>query len=510
MGTTPDSSSSPRDRSPAARPLWRRVLGAPEAGLVLVILLLGAALTAFGGTRPSKDTWDITLPTSATARVQSGEIVVRSDDPALAATIAARLPEREGGNLRIEQGGQTRAFDAGQRPRLVEAEGAPAVLKVRVPVNKFLNIENLTLVANSASYIAIMAVGMTMIIAMGGIDLSVGMIWALAAYIGAFVLKYPWNQGLPPLGLGGSSAAFWLAAVLGVGGLCVGLAGRARSLGHTPIARVSLPMLAVGGLGSLAALAGVVLALRTVAFENPTLDPLPMPWYVSIPLGVGVCAAVGAICGLVNGSLTVGLRVHPFIITLGMMAVLEGAIFVLSRGQSLAGVPDSYGSHFFKKEIAGVTPVPVFVMVGIASLGVLLLTRSVLGRRTLAIGDNEKAATYAGIPVGRVKITVFTLMGALAGLSAAVNLGYWQGASPGSGQGYELQVIAATVIGGASLAGGRGSALGAVLGALLIQLITNGMIILDIDQSYNKIVMGTAIVVAVVVDQAKRQLQPKK
>jgi ribose transport system permease protein len=147
-------------------------------------------------------------------------------------------------------------------------------------------------------------------------------------------------------------------------------------------------------------------------------------------------------------------------------------------------------------------------MVAVAAAGAFVLGRTVLGRRAYAIGGNETAARYAGVPVGRTKIIMYTLMGMLAGLSAAVYLGYLGAASSDAGQGYELSVIAAAVIGGASLSGGRGSAVGAVLGAILIQLINNAMIILDIDTNYTNIVMGAAIVVAVVLDQAKSRLLP--
>ena len=190
-----------------------------------------------------------------------------------------------------------------------------------------------------------------------------------------------------------------------------------------------------------------------------------------------------------------------------MMAVIEGFLFVLSGSQSLVGVPAGFGDHFFKARLAGVYPVPVFCMIATTVVGTIVLRRMVLGRRTLAIGDNEKAAMYAGIPVGRTKIMVYMLAGMLAGLSAAVNLGYWQSASPSAGKGLELQVIAATVIGGASLAGGRGSAIGAVLGAILIEMINNGMVMLEVDSNYNKIVMGVAIVLAVVIDQTKTRMQ---
>jgi ribose/xylose/arabinose/galactoside ABC-type transport system permease subunit len=145
-------------------------------------------------------------------------------------------------------------------------------------------------------------------------------------------------------------------------------------------------------------------------------------------------------------------------------------------------------------------------MLLVAGAGMFILARTVFGRRVYAIGGNETAAKYAGIPVARIKVLVFTLAGLLAGLSAAMYIGYFGAAESNAGAGYELKVIAAAVIGGASLSGGRGSAVGAVLGAIMVQLIDNGMIILGIDQSYNQIVMGTAIILAVAVDQAKLRL----
>ena len=128
----------------------------------------------------------------------------------------------------------------------------------------------------------------------------------------------------------------------------------------------------------------------------------------------------------------------------------------------------------------------------------------------MVIGGNETAARYTGIPVGRVKILVYTITGALAGLSAAIYIGYLGSAETNAGNAYELQVIAATVIGGASLMGGRGTALGAVLGAIIIQLINNAMVILNVDPSVNQIVMGAAIVLAVVIDQTKQKMARKK
>ncbi|MBX3357612.1 MAG: ABC transporter permease [Phycisphaeraceae bacterium] len=302
-------------------------------------------------------------------------------------------------------------------------------------VNKFLNKDNLVGIAKDSSFIAVMAVGMAGVIIMGGIDLSVGSMYALAAVVGATVLK-------------------WLESSGGGGG--------------------------GGGPG--------------------------VSGWVAIPLGVAVCCGAGALCGVVNGLATVGLRVHPFIITLGGMAVYRGIAFVLTKGQSISEFPISYTTHGFKATLWGVNPVPMLVMVVVALCGAAVLTRTTFGRWTFAIGGNETAAKYAGVSVGAVKVALFTICGALAGLSAAMLLGYYGTAASNAGTGYELSVIAAAVVGGASLSGGRGSAIGAMLGALVIQLIDNGIVVLGIDSNYTNIVIGMAIVLAVVVDQTKHRL----
>lgn len=386
--------------------------------MLLVIVLLMAALTVFGGDKLEKKR--IPLPADA---VVSGE-----DGPSIIVT-----QSRDGRQVTTEYN----VRDGWE----VRRAGEDRMLYRERKVNKFLDPVNLVLLAKDASFIAIMAVAMTAVIVLGGIDLSVGSIYALAAFCGAAVLRHLQANYL---GIDASS---------------------------------SVPT--SGGA----------------------------PWYASVPIGLMVCCGVGALCGLANGGMIVGLKVHPFIITLGMMVVLRGTVAVTSSGLSENSVPDSFSDGFFKATLgsdsAGVNPVPVVFMAAVALLGHFVLTSTVLGRRTYAIGGNEVAAKYAGIPVGTVKIVLYTLLGAAAGLSACVNMGYNAGATPDAGQGYELNVIAAAVIGGASLSGGRGTAMGAVLGAILIQLINNAMIILDINSNYTKIVMGAAIIAAVVLDQVK-------
>lgn len=419
--TSPTGTPAPPPQTPR-----RRGLGAlfahQESGLVLVILLIGLGLTAFGMANPITRNVPLLVAPDATVALLDAR-----GEPHEPGTLART---EISGFLVTEANGATRTYDAEDGWRY---EASRRTLFGRQTTNAFLNRENLVLVAKDASFIAIMAVGMTGVIILAGIDLSVGSIYGLSAIVGAMAMS------------------------------------------------------------ALPADAG---------------------WIVSVPVGVLVCVGVGTLCGLANGSMTVGLRVHPFVITLGMMAALRGLTFVLPsefrNTQSIGGFPASFTSGFFKAEIMGVQPVPVVLMLLVALAGWFVLSRTVFGRRVFAIGGNETAARYAGIPVGRVKIIVYTAVGALAGLSACAAIGYYGAAETNAGQAYELQVIAATVIGGASLMGGRGTALGAVLGAIVIQLINNAMIILGVDPNYNQIVMGGAIIVAVVIDQTKQRLSARK
>ncbi len=406
------------------RSWWKRLLLAQEAGLVLVILVMAIVLAIAGGTKKKID------------RIA---LVETPSQPTLVASQVTESPSE----IQVISGGTTSTYfkASGWELRPRNAEGR--LLYRERTVNKFLDIDNLFLQLVFCSFIAIMAVGITAVIAMGGIDLSIGSIYALAALFGAMSLR----------------------------------ALQANSLG-IPYDSTTLP--SDGGASLFAAL----------------------------PVALLVCCGTGALCGLFNGALIVGLRVHPFIITLGTMAAFRGLVAIPTQAQSVGSFPESFTRGFFKLQAGGVNPVPVAIMLLVGVVGVFVLARTVLGRRVYAIGGNEIAAKYAGIPVGKIKIIIYTIMGALAGLSACVYLGYLGAAETNAGNGYELKVIAAAVIGGASLSGGRGSALGAILGALLVQLIDNGMLILNIDQNYNQIVMGSAIVLAVVLDQMKTRLMP--
>jgi ribose/xylose/arabinose/galactoside ABC-type transport system permease subunit len=294
-------------------------------------------------------------------------------------------------------------------------------------VNNFFNSYTLIQTATDASFIAIMAVGATVVIISAGIDLSVGSVYALAGVVMGLVLRD-----------------------------------------------------STGG-------AGTVLA------------------------GLLICLAIGVGAGALNGAMVVGLGVHPFIITLGSMWILRGVAFVISKAESII-LPEAL-THLAKSRLglgAALYPVPMLSMLAVAIVGALYLSRTVAGRHVFALGGNAEASRYSGLSLARIQIGVYVLAGAMAGLSAFLGASFYGSVSCGDATGYELYVIASAVVGGARLSGGRGSAINAMLGAVLIVLIRQSIRTLHLDQNYEWIIIGCAIVVAVVLDQASARFAARR
>ncbi len=295
-------------------------------------------------------------------------------------------------------------------------------------VNNFLNGPTLMQVATFASFFAIMAVGMTMVIITTGIDLSVGSTYAMAGVLTAMLL-----QKMYPVIGDPNPGAVWIAALS--------------------------------------------------------------------------CSGIGLLAGIINGVLITSLNVHPFIITLGTMWIFRGVAFVLSGAQSIL-VPTSL-TGFAKARLGmaeGLTPVPVIAMLVIAVLGWIFLTKTVAGRRIFAVGGNLTASQYSGVPINRILIAVYAISGLAAGIAAFFAASYFGATQSADAQGYELYVIASAVVGGASLAGGKGSAISAMLGALLISLIQQAIRTLHINQEYEWIIIGCAIIIAVVLDRVSARV----
>jgi ribose/xylose/arabinose/galactoside ABC-type transport system permease subunit len=258
--------------------------------------------------------------------------------------------------------------------------------------------------------------------------------------------------------------------------------------------------LSVGSVYALAAVAGAIYMNQFGSDGSP--------WMACV--GVLVTIGVGLLCGLLNGIMTVGFNVHPFIITLGTMAIYRGIAFVMTNGQSIGDFPQSFRDFVRQGVIGDLSLVPLIVMLLVCLAGGIFLARMTIGRRIYAIGGNEIASRYSGIRVGRIKLLAYTLSGLTAGIGAVLALGYYGAGSSGDGQGYELTVIAAAVVGGASLVGGKGSALGAVLGAVILQMISTGMVILGIPQNYSQIVTGVVVITAVLLDQLNRWISDRR
>lgn len=217
---------------------------------------------------------------------------------------------------------------------------------------------------------------------------------------------------------------------------------------------------------------------------------------VIVPLVVGL--VVGIVAGAINGALIAYTRIPPFIATLGMMVFARGAAKWWSKGQPISFPTDSYA-------MIGAGMMPVVIFIALAILFHLILKYTVYGKHTYAIGSNEQASRMSGIKVEHHKVLVYTIAGALAALAAIVLSSKNLTAQAGMGVMYELDAIAMTVIGGVSLAGGRGSILGTVLGALIFGVIISGFTFLKLDAYYQEMVKGVIIVGAVVLDQFRQK-----
>jgi ribose/xylose/arabinose/galactoside ABC-type transport system permease subunit len=296
-------------------------------------------------------------------------------------------------------------------------------------VSNFLNPSSLMQVSTETAFFAIMAVGITTVIISGGIDLSVGSIYALA---------------------------------------------------------------------------GIVMAMGLRPFAES-------PWPLQIFIGLGLALGTGVGAGFLNGVMTAKLGVHPFIITLGTMWIYRGVAFVISKAESIL-VPSTFTEHFGKATLGlskGLYPVPLVTMFVMALLGWILLTKTTIGRRVFAVGGSLEAARYAGLKIGGILTGVYVISGLCAGLAAFVGINFYGAASSNDAQGYELYVIASAVVGGASLSGGKGSAWGALFGALLIIMIRTAIRMLKLDQNYEWIIIGVAIIIAVVLDRLGSRIAEK-
>jgi ribose transport system permease protein len=223
----------------------------------------------------------------------------------------------------------------------------------------------------------------------------------------------------------------------------------------------------------------------------------------SAPLVFLGTIAFGGVCGLINGGLTVGLKLLPFIITLGTMQVFRGASKVATQGTPV-NLP--FEVTVYKPWMGGAgIPWGVWLMILLMIVFSLILRYTRFGRHVFAVGSNEHTATLCGVNVGKVKLFVYMISGALAGLAAVMNMAKSSQGDPTTAMGMELDIIAAVVIGGASLSGGEGTVLGALIGALLMTTIRTGCVLNGIPTPWTEIIAGAVIVIAVIIDRLRHR-----
>lgn len=308
--------------------------------------------------------------------------------------------------------------------RFPEVGAAKCVIPVSYSWPDFLKLTNLTGVAGQTAIYAIIAIGMTMVIITGGIDLSVGSLVALSSVVTAILIR---DYG------GGTQAS--------------------------------------GAMTALAFLGGI---------------------------------AVCGLAGFFNGCMITAFRMPSFIVTLGMMMMASGLAFRMSDGRSIPELPAAFFVLGQGKTLG--IPNQILMMAVLYFIAHLVMSRMVLGRYLYAIGGNEEAARLSGVPVQRVLLTVYTICGALAGLGGVILTSQLSAGDPKFGQMYELEVIAAVVVGGTSLMGGHGKIFGTLIGAFIIAVIKNGMNLTNVDPFNQKIVLGAVLIGAVLLDTLKRRI----
>ncbi len=242
---------------------------------------------------------------------------------------------------------------------------------------------------------------------------------------------------------------------------------------------------------------GSILALSSVVTAGLLDSGLSLGFVIIIGL------AVGTILGLANGILVAKGKMQPFIVTLGTMTIARGLTLIYSDGRPISGFNEAFrflgAGHIF-----GI-PVPVVIMFLLLALSYIVLKKTPFGRYVFAIGGNEKATKLSGINNDRIKIGVYAISGLLSSISGIILASRLNSAQPTAGTGYELDAIAAVVLGGTSLSGGQGGIVGTIIGALIIGILNNGLNLLNVSSFYQLVAKGAVILIAIFLDTRSQQ-----
>jgi ribose transport system permease protein len=248
---------------------------------------------------------------------------------------------------------------------------------------------------------------------------------------------------------------------------------------------------------------GIDLSVGAILAMGGLLGTMAMEKGLSIGTGMAIGLLTGLLCGLLNGLLITRLRIAPFIVTLGTLGIFRGSTLLISNGLPVHQIPAPF-SFLGEGNLLGV-PFVLWILILCAAAMHFVLEHTRLGRYAFAIGSNPAAAVYAGIPVNAYTTAVYAIGGVLTGLAGMIEASRLMTGQPTAGNGYELQAIAAVVIGGGSLHGGEGSVVGTLIGAFIMGLLSNGSDLLGISNYVQQVIIGAVIILAVTVDEFRKR-----
>ncbi|MCX7711147.1 MAG: ABC transporter permease [Clostridia bacterium] len=257
---------------------------------------------------------------------------------------------------------------------------------------------------------------------------------------------------------------------------------------------------------------GIDLSIGTVMTFSAVMSGVFIT-FMKLPIPIGIIGGIlaGAACGIVNGVTITKMKIPPFISTLGMMMITKGLSLVISGTKPIYFNDSPFYRQISVGSILGSMipgfeiPNAVLIFFAAAIIASILLTKTVLGRYTFALGSNEEATRLSGVNVNFWKTTIYTLCGAYCGLAGILMSSRLNSAQPALGQGYELDAIAAVVIGGTSLSGGEGTIIGTIIGAFIMSVLTNGLRILSVPQEWQTVITGVILILAVYADIVRRK-----
>lgn len=252
-------------------------------------------------------------------------------------------------------------------------------------------------------------------------------------------------------------------------------------------------------VGSVVALTGVVAASFATTSTSGFIPGAPWPALIALAIGIGV----GMGCGAISGVIVSRFKVPAFVATLGMLSAARGLTLLYSGGRPIPALSPGF-RWIGTGDVLGI-PVPIFVLLAVFAAAWFVLSQTRFGRHVYAVGGNPHAAKVSGLPVNRIRMLVYVISGGLAGLAGMILAARTGSALPQAGVAYELDAIAAVVIGGTSLAGGVGRVTGTLVGALLIGVMNNGLDLMGVESYYQQVIKGVLIVAAVMLDQSRNR-----